>query len=173
MLMRHIAILLPLLPFLFACNHSEPSGQTRLPIHAEMLPTVVKVNVDDKDARERMKGWSGRLIAVNSSDGLPDDPFGFTDAYRNLSYSSSTLLLWYHGLPDFTLESTRQWFIRDNSDNTYHWNMDLGGSFGDNEDIDEICYVRMALLVGKLPDMAEVSVSYSISDYSWDWEETE
>ncbi len=121
-----------------------------------------------------MKGWAGRIIQVNSADDLPDDPFGFTPAYSSLSYSTETLLLWYNAFPDFHLESTRQWFIRDNSDNTYRWNMDLGGSFSrTGKQVEKVTYVRMAIVVAKLPDMAEVSVAYGISDYSWDWEEAE
>lgn len=172
--MRHAAILIPLLAALIGCNRSEPSGQTRLPIHAEMLPAVAVIDADVSEAREKMKGWAGRIIQVNSADDLPDDPFGFTPAYSSLSYSTETLLLWYNAFPDFHLESTRQWFIRDNSDNTYRWNMDLGGSFSrTGKQVEKVTYVRMAIVVAKLPDMAEVSVAYGISDYSWDWEEAE
>ncbi len=52
--------------------------------------------------------------------------------------------------------------------------MDLGGSFSrTGKQVEKVTYVRMAIVVAKLPDMAEVSVAYGISDYSWDWEEAE
>lgn len=154
------------------CNrHHEPPIETVLPVNEVFVPASVTYDRTDTEFRDLCREWNDKEIAVNDVSGLPDDPIGFTDSYRNINFSDQTLLLTYR-MHLFDIDSYRVRYVRNNIEHTYDWNIAIGsGNYDDSDERTTGTFTRFALLVPKLPADAQWRVWWSYRDFSWDWDE--
>ncbi|MBD5181755.1 MAG: hypothetical protein HDS98_04310 [Bacteroidales bacterium] len=170
----HIALLTIPVAMLLAvsCNHhNEPQPIVKLPIAEEFLPVTVTIDRSDKELYEKWKEWNRNFIRVDSPAELPDDPLGFQDFYRSITYTDHTLLLFYQ-THFWNIESLNYDFTRNTVERSYNWTIHMGTTdnvFEGDETPDFINFTRFAILVRKLPEDAKIEVGYGIGSFDTDW----
>ena len=91
--MRFLTIfVLSSLLLLCSCNNNdEPPTETMLSVSEAYIPCTVSFNVNDAEFVNKIKGWSDKEYIVNDLSELPDDPLGFSDAYKKMDFNQYTL----------------------------------------------------------------------------------
>lgn len=91
--MKYFAILISIL-FLCSCNNNdEPKTEIPLPIEKEYPLSTMKINETEFD-ENYLKLAADGLVVTQLSE-LPEDPFGFNEAFLSIDFSKHTLLLHY------------------------------------------------------------------------------
>lgn len=146
-----------------ACSkNDEVPAETALSIAESYLPCTVSFNSSDMEWMDKVKGWSGSEFVVNDLSELPDDPLGFSDAYKKVNFSEYTLLITYK-LHKWQIDTYRIRYYLDNIEGTYNWSISIGISTVPDDNAEPLYFTRYALLVHKLPKDAEVRMWFSLT----------
>ncbi len=166
------AALLPAIGVTFSsCNkNDEPPSEVNLPIIRQYLPVTVQFAADDAEWKKKIKGWANRKVIVNNLEELPEDPIGFSAAYKGVNYNDYTLLITY-SVEDWDIETYDNRFYRDNVEKTYNWTIGLGTSTPPSDSPEQLYFTRYAILVKKLPQDATLNIWFSYRALDWDWSE--
>lgn len=174
-LVNRVAVLVALLPAmgvtLTSCNNNdEPPSEVNLPIIRQYLPVTVQFAADDAEWKEKVKGWTNKKVIINSPTDLPDDPIGFSAAYKGVNFNEYALLVTY-SVEDWEIETYDNRYYRNNVKKTFNWTIGLGASmpYGDNPE--QLYFTRYAILVKKLPADATLNIWFSYRALDWDWSE--
>lgn len=169
--MKYIHLVIMVLAFvLCSCNNNdEPKNEINLPIIDSYLPMTVAVDIDDSESREIFRKWTDKDIVVNSLSELPDDPFGSSEAFKNINFDDYTLLITYN-VHFWTIDTYRcRYFI--DMEGAYNWAICIKSSDinVDVDNIKQLYFTRHAIVVQKLPPDKDVSIWYSVGSIGWDW----
>lgn len=156
---------------LSACRHSgEPLTEIDMPINSQFIPEGVKFSENDTEFLEKCKPWNNKIVMVNSVDELPDDPLGFNEGYRNLSFSNQTLIIYYL-FHDYNIMSCRSRLYKNVPEDTVNWSITLGIG-GDIDVSDEyLMFTRFAILVPKMAYNPDLKVWLGIESFNWSWDD--
>ena len=93
--MKYVTLFISiLLLFLCSCNNNdEPETEIPLPIIREYLPSTMQI-IESEFDENYLKLANNGLVVTQLSE-LPDDPFGFNEAFLSIDFSKYTLLLRY------------------------------------------------------------------------------
>lgn len=106
-----------------SCNrHSEPPFETPLEICESYVPQTLMFDKNDSETAGIVGEWYGKTMVVNSADGLPDDPIGFTPGYSKINFKEYTLLIAYHWHRAAIDAYSNRW-VRNNVESTYDWDL--------------------------------------------------
>ena len=113
--MRRIISILSLAMFvaagLISCNRNDgPQSETVIKITKAYLPGSVQFSRSDTEFLNKCKAWDNKKVLVNSLSDLPKDPLGFSDSYRNINFSTSSLLVCYK-MHTWKIESCRNRYV--------------------------------------------------------------
>lgn len=166
------AALLPAIGVTFSsCNkNDEPPSEINLPIIRQYLPVTVQFAADDNEWKEKIKGWANKKVIVNVAAELPDDPLGFSAAYKGVDFSDYTLLITYD-VRDWEMETYDNRYYRDNVEKSYNWTIGIGTSTPPSDNPEQMYFTRYAILVKKLPQDATLNIWFSHRALNWDWNE--
>lgn len=153
---------------LCSCNrHNEPPMETEFLINRQYLPVTIAVDNSDSELLDKIKPLSKSNFIVNSLDELPDDPFGFDEAYTGVDFSTYTLLIHYE-THRWRIDTYTNRFYRDNRENTVNWVINIGSSqFDDSEPVK---FTRFAILVKKIPEDIDLKIWTSLGALNWNWD---
>lgn len=169
----YIALLSIILVMLGGCNHNEePPTEVALGISQQFLPVTKEFSKNYSEFAEQAKEFDEINLIVNSVEELPDDPLGFSNAYRKIDYDNYTLFLAYR-IYRWNYEAYTNWFYRNRLENCYYWQMHLRGINVPDPDSDIRTFNRFAIVVRKLPADANIkfeTVIGSIGSSGW-WED--
>lgn len=171
--MKYIGIIIIALGMILSsCRHDdEPPTEVNLSIEKQFRPNVIVFQKSDQEFYDKIKPLSTGDFVVNSTDELPDDPMGFSDAYKNINFRSYTLLIRYT-LYRWDFESYSNRFIRNRKENRYEWNINLGvAEIPEDDSIETLYFTRFAILVRKLPLDANILTWISLSALNWNWDD--
>ena len=115
---------------------------------------------------EKIKGWSNKEIIVNDMSELPDDPLGFSDAYKSVDFDKYTLLITYN-IHNWLIETYRNRYYLDNIEKTYNWTICVGASNIPDDNEEPLYFTRYAILVKKLPRDAKINIWFSLGAVNW------
>lgn len=164
-------ILITLCLILCSCNHSEePPAEVSLPIERQYRPATVEFQITDEDFVEKVKEFDNKDFIVRSVDELPDDPLGFSEAYRKINFNQSDLFIAYR-IYRWDFESYVNRFYRNRIENKYNWEIHLGVAEKPDTESTTRYFNRFAIKVKKLPENADVKFWISLSALNWDWDE--
>lgn len=155
---KHVLVLtgLVLLLLLGSCNRNdEVPDEMALSITESYLPCTVSFNSSDKEWMDKVQGWSGKEFIVNDLSELPDDPLGFSDAYKKVNFNENTLLITYQ-LHKWQIETYRIRYYLNNIEGTYNWSISVGTSTVPDDNAEPLYFTRYAILVHKLTKDAKV-----------------
>ncbi len=158
--------------FITACNHNnQPPTTVNLPINEQFLPMNVEFNMSDTEYKQQTRPWWDKGVVVNSSEEIPNDPFGFQESYYKINFKNNTLLLYYQ-IHDYNVVSITNMFYRNTVENTYNWSINLGisGDINEGDKIEKAIISRFAILVPKLPTDANVKFWHGLRDHNWNWD---
>lgn len=163
--MKYISILcLALCIGLTACNNNDETPlEVDIQITEQFLPAGVIFNKDDAEFKEKCLEWNNKVILVNSPEELPHDPLGFQEGYKNLSYSTHTLALYYM-TSQYNIVSCRNRLYKQTNDDTINWGITLGVS-GDIEGADNLLFSRFAIMIPKTTDSSNLKVWLGVTDH--------
>ncbi|MDE6280105.1 MAG: hypothetical protein K2M05_09060 [Paramuribaculum sp.] len=166
--MKHLVIIfLALSIALCSCNrHNEPPLETEFIISRQYLPVSIDVDKSNQELYDKIKDLSKSNFIVNSADELPDDPFGFNEAYTHVNFNDYTLLLHYE-MHRWRIDTYRNRFYRDNRENTINWMIRVDSSQFDESE--PILFTRFAILIRKLPEDVDLKIWVSLGALNWDW----
>lgn len=166
--MRFLTIFVLSSLLLCSCNNNdEPSTETILSVSEAYIPCTASFNVNDTECVNKIKGWHNKKYIVNDLSELPDDPLGFSDAYKKMDFNQYTLLITYD-IHNWEIDTYRNRYYFDNIERTYNWAICVGTSTIP-DDYAEICYfTRYAILVKKLPQEAKIKMWFSLGVINWD-----
>lgn len=157
--MKYLSYLFLLLGLLtVSCNNNdEPPLEFGLPISGTFIPATVEY--DETQLTEAQKKNLIHLVnnqhVVNDVSELPEDPFGFSDTYRQIDFKEYTLLIKYM-LHDYTIDTYSNRYFRNTKENSYNWSVNVGTTSDTSVDGDELYFTRFAIYVKKIPEGAEV-----------------
>lgn len=156
---------------LCSCNrNNDVPTETLMSITQQYLPATVVFQQSDKDFLDKAIELHDKKFIINSLSELKSDPFGFSDAYRNIDFDNYTLLIIYK-LHDWVIDTYRNRYYRNNLDKTYNWAILVGSSTVPGEPVDDTLYfTRFAILVNKVPQDTDVLMWLSLGSLNWDWE---
>lgn len=166
--MKHLVIIFLALGIaLCSCNrHNEPPTETQFLINRQYLPVSIGVDMADQELVDKIKDLSKSNFIINSADQLPDDPFGFNEAYTDVNFDNYTLLLHYE-MHKWRIDTYGNRFYRDNRENTINWAIRIGSSEFDESE--PIMFTRFAILIKKLPEDVDLKIWISLGALNWDW----
>lgn len=167
--MRYLSILiLSFCCLLCSCNHNEPALEVVLPISETYVPSSIELpnDLDEEQKRNLIHLVNTNHHIVNSAAELPDDPMGFSDAYNNINFKNSTLLINYV-LHDYSIDTYNNRYYRNTKENTYNWVINIGSASNLDVDTDNTLLTRFAILVKKLPADADFKLSYGLTSLGW------
>lgn len=167
--MKYIHSLVIALAFVFcSCGHDdEPKTEIDYPIVENYVPATIALDINDKDAKDKIKGWANRQITVNSLSELPEDPLGFSDAYKNINFKDYTLLITYN-LHDWSIDTYGNRYYQD-VEGALNWTISVGTSSNLDNDSNQYYFTRYAILVKKLPKNRNVTIWFSLKSLDWNW----
>lgn len=155
---------------LCSCHHSsEPIKETALPISEEYLPSTVRFSADDSEWKAQIKEWADKKLVVNDISELPDDPFGFSEAYSGINFKEFTLLITYN-IHNYTIDTYRNRYYRENATRTYNWAVCIKTANRPDDSAESLYFSRYAILVKKIPEDANVNIWFSLGALNWGWE---
>lgn len=169
--MRHFTFLTIVLLCLLlsSCGgKDEPKGNVPLSINDAFIPVSIIVNRSDKAMVEECKIFSNKDMVVQSKSNLPDDPFDSDKTFDAIDFNYNTLLITYY-VHTYNLLSCNNYFVRNYTDNTYDWTINMGITGDAVDSFDQLIFTRFAILVPKLQKNADLKVYYGIGNYKWDW----
>ena len=167
--MKYLSIfLMAICLCLAACNNNgEPPLETQIPIYKTFIPQTEELSKKDEEKIEKCKQLHQHIFVVNSASEIPNDIFGFSEAYLNIDFTKHTLLIFYIGTKD-KIEDYKYSYIRNNQDNSFYWRINLG--VWENSEVTSLYFSRFAILVNKIPSTSKVDIFYSYSVSNWDWD---
>lgn len=161
-------ILITFLTLLCSCNnHNDLPGETTLPIAQTYLPVTLTLNRNDSELVEKIKPLVDEKYIINDLSELPQDPWGFSEAYNNINFKQNTLLVTY-SVHTWEIDTYRNRYYRDNVKRTYNWSRHVG--YATSYPDDEYAFTRFAILVNKIPADAEVDFWLSLGSLNWEWD---
>lgn len=148
--MRFLTIfVLSSLLLLCSCNNNdEPPTETMLSVSESYIPCTVSFNVNDTEFVNNIKEWSDKKYIVNDLSELPDDPLGFSDAYKKMDFNQYTLLITYD-IHNWEIDTYRNRYYFDNIERTYNWVICVGTSTVPDDNAEPLYFTRYAILVKK------------------------
>lgn len=153
------------------CNHNdEPPMETRLRIYQEYLPVSIDGRRSDDAFISTCREWNNKRFMVNSVDGLPDDPIGFSQSYKNISFTNQSLLITYR-THWWEMVGVSNMFVKNNVEKTFNWTIMLDLESMPDEPGEMLTLTRFAILVPKIPSDSKLQVWWSYTDLSFDWPE--
>lgn len=168
--MKYLTLLfLSLSLLLCSCgNNDEPPLEVSLPISKTYLPASVEFNTNDisEEQKHNLIYLVNNEHIINTVSELPDDPIGFSDAYRKINFNESTLLIKYV-LHDYTIDTYSNTYYRNTKENSYNWYVNIGTSSDSDVDTDKTSLTRFAILVRKLPADAQVRFWVGLTQLGW------
>lgn len=170
--MKYIkSIMLVLSIIICSCtnNNNEPPLETQLPVVQSYLPATVEFNINDSEWIEKIKPWADARLIVNDLSELPTDPVVYSNAFNGIDFSRYTLLIAFE-IHDWTIDTYRTRFFRENIDGTYNWTYSVGTTTIPGNDSETRYFTRFAVLVNKLPADAEVKMWLSLGALNWGFE---
>lgn len=167
--MKYLTILVLFVGILMcSCNkNDEPPVETVLSVSESYLPCTVSFYTNDTEWMEKIKGWWNKEIIVNDLSELPDDPLGFSDAYKSVDFDEYTLLITYN-IHNWQIETYRNRYYLDNIDKIYNWTICVGTSTIPDDNAEPLYFTRYAILVKKLPPDAKINIWFSMGAVNWD-----
>ena len=166
--MKYLAsILLVLCAVLCSCSKDEPKGEKLLPVVEAYSPATLDIDIDKPEWTDVVKKWDNKKIVVNSLSDIPDDPFGISDAFRNIDFNKCTLLLAYQA-HNYPVNTYRNRYYKDETQDTYNWMVIVGTTDAPDQWGEQWYFSRYALLVDKLPTGAQVKFGLVSPSISWD-----
>ena len=168
--MRFLTIfVLSSLLLLCSCNNNdEPPTETMLSVSEAYIPCTVSFNVNDTEFVNKIKEWSDKKYIVNDLSELPDDPLGFSDAYKKMDFNQYTLLITYD-IHNWEIDTYRNRYYFDNIEKTYNWAICVGTSTVPDDNAEPWYFTRYAILVKKLPQDAKIKMWFSLGAINWDF----
>ena len=159
--MKYVALLISiLLLFLCSCNNNdEPETEIPLPIVREYLPSTMQI-IESEFDENYLKLANNGLVVTQLSE-LPDDPFGFNEAFLSIDFSKYTLLLRYV-IHDWVIDTYKNIWYWNNYNEFYGWEAAFMTSTKQNTNPDNCYFTRCAILVNKLPENARVKCLMSL-----------
>lgn len=170
--MKYLASILILFSILFcACNkhNDEPSTETLLHITESYIPVTVSFNINDTQGIEELYEWSDKKLIINELSELPNDPLGFSDAYRAINFNEYTLLITYD-IHNWEIDTYRNRYYRDNIEKTYNWAICVKTATIPDSSSEQWYFTRYAILVKKLPADANIKIWLSLGAINWGWD---
>ncbi len=169
--MRNIAIVLySICILLCACNRNDdtPPTEINLSIAENYMPSTVPFQVSDTEWIEKIKDWDNKQLIVNSTSEMPNDPLGFSDAYKNINFNTYSLLITYdiHNWPIDTYKNRYYW---DNIEKSYNWAICIKTATVPDNSAEEWYFTRYSILVKKLPTDANIKIWFSLGALNWEW----
>ena len=166
--MRCLTIfVLSLLLLLCSCNNNdEPPTETMLSVSEAYIPCTVSVN--DTEFVNKIKEWSDKKYIVNDLSELPDDPLGFSDAYKKMDFNQYTLLITYD-IHNWEIDTYRNRYYFDNIERTYNWAICVGTSTVPDDNAETWYFTRYAILVKKISQDAKIKMWFSLGAINWDF----
>lgn len=152
-----------------SCNRNEdtPFDDINLPIAGDYVPTTVTFDINDSEWKDKIKEWTDKDIIVNSISELPDDPLGFSDAYKNINFNKYTLIITYN-IHAWTIDTYRNRYFRD-IEGFYNWSICIKTASVSDIESEQLFFTRYSILVDKLPRDKEVKIWFSLGSLNWDW----
>ena len=159
--MKYVALLISiLLLFLCSCNNNdEPETEIPLPIVKEYLPSTMQINESEFD-ENYLKLANNGLVVTQLSE-LPDDPFGFNEAFMSIDFSKYTLLLQYV-IHDWKIDTYKNIWSWNNYNENYGWVAAFQTATEPGPNPEKYYFTRCAILVNKLPENANVKCLMSL-----------
>ena len=156
---KYFAIFISIL-FLYSCNNNDvPKTEIPLPIEKEYPLSTMKINETEFDENYLKLAADG--LVVTQLSGLPEDPFGFNEAFLKIDFSKHTLLLHYL-IHDWDIDSYRNIWYWNDYNKHYGWVAAFMTSTKQNPNPDNCYFTRCAILVNKLPENANVKCLMSL-----------
>ena len=154
---------------LCACNrHSEPPVETMWPIQETYMPCSIEFDKSDIDFLTTCREWEDKNFIVNDVAELPNDPLGFNETYRNISYKNYSLVLVYR-LHRWSIDTYRCSFMRNNVEITFNWTLTVGSNNFDPQGTNKVIITRFAITVKKLPEDIDLNIGWQYVDHGFDW----
>lgn len=162
-------LLLALCLILCSCNNNdEPDLEVTLPVSATYIP--VSIEFDINDLEEEQKRNLIHLVnnehIINNVAELPNDPMGFSEAYHKINFKENTLLVKYV-LHDYTVDTYSYRYYRNTQENSYNWVVNIGTASDTDNETQDLCFTRFAILVQKVPADASVTSWFSLTSIGW------
>lgn len=152
-----------------SCNKNEPALEINLPISETYVPKSIELdspNTDDELKLTLIHLVNNNIHIVNNTSELPNDPIGFGEAYNNINFKQSTLLIKYL-LHDYTIDTYNSRYYRNTKENTYNWAINIGSASSTGNDFDNTQLTRFSILVNKLPAEANIKSWYGLYSIGW------
>lgn len=167
--MKYIALFISIIMLSFcSCNNNdEPKAETSLPIVKVYLPKTMLISESVFD-ENYLKLANNGLVVTQLSE-LPNDPFGFNEAFKSINFSEYTLLLRYV-IHDWEIDTYKNMWYRDNSNICYNWVASFTTATEPSSSPSGYYFTRCAILVKKLPENANVRCLMSLGAINWGWE---
>lgn len=168
--MKQVLLVMAIL-FLSSCNRdNEPPAEVAVVVKEVYMPVVMTVDRTDAGLLDHCRELNEKLFLVRSAEDLPDDPMGFTSAYRTVNFKYSDLLITYR-LHRWGIDTYRNRYVRNNIDKTYDWYLTIGISDFDEDADNSLQFTRFAITVPKIPEGYEAKSMFSLQSLGWDWDQ--
>lgn len=168
--MKQISLIVFIMTLLLSsCGHDDPPASVEIPIYDSFVPASIVVNRDDTVLVEECRDWTRKSFVVTSVEEIPDDPFKSTQSFSKIGFSDQALLI-YYDVHSYDVLSCSNKYIRNNTDKTYEWTINLGINGDAVDSFNQLILTRYAILVPKLQKNYQLKVWSGVKDYNWNWD---